>query len=136
MLLCSCAPVLLCSCASVLVSPVSESPVLICAQLTYYYAQYFTMLMLQDYLLLNRRTSVTSVCNCTCAVWHWQAIATGTMWSGGRLTHLTMRVVFGFVTLVRLNGDLVPKPRPAMSVGAVGGSAGTGKPVKTERRVG
>ena len=35
-----------------------------------------------------------------------QAIGTGTMWSGGRLTHLTMRVVWGFATLVRLNRQL------------------------------
>ena len=58
------------------------------------------------------------------------AIATGSMWSGGRLTHAALRLGAAFVTLARLNQDL-KHPGGAGAGAAVqggGGSAAGGAP--------
>jgi hypothetical protein len=55
------------------------------------------------------------------------AIATGGMWSGGRLTHAAVRLVAAFVTLARLNQELKQQ-------GRAGVGAGAGAPVGAESR--
>jgi hypothetical protein len=51
------------------------------------------------------------------------AIATGSMWSGGRLTHAALRVLIAFATLARLNREL---RQQGSAAGASSGGAGLG----------